>query len=325
MPMTSPARSAVPRRPRLLRASVAGGSLAAWQSTRPAPWPHPTTALLSLAGWRTIVAAVALAATMPNPTPANAEPLERLFGQASARSSVSIDHSGWDRLLKTYVITDPQGLNRVAYARFKREAHGELMAYITRLETTNVAQLDRNAQFAFWANLYNAKTIDIVLERYPVASIKDINLGGGRLASVQGGPWSAKVTKVSSRELSLDDIEHGIMRRIFRDPLVHYAVNCAAIGCPNLWAEAFVGERLDKQLDAAARSFVNSPRGVRVLDSHIQASSIYSWFQPDFGGSTEAVVRHLERYAEPELKAALRRAAGNSIAYSYDWRLNDVQ
>jgi Protein of unknown function, DUF547 len=100
-------------------------------------------------------------------------------------------------------------------------------------------------------------------------------------------------------------------------------VNCASIGCPNLKAEAFVGDRLDQQLDEAAREFINSRRGAHISDGRIQASSIYSWFQVDFGGSAEGVVGHLKSYAEPGLKQALRQASG--IDYSYDWRLNDVQ
>ena len=89
-------------------------------------------------------------------------------------------------------------------------------------------------------------------------------------------------------DLSLDDIEHGILRPIFRDPRVHYAVNCASIGCPNLRLDAFTGANLDKELDAGARDYINSPRGLAFPGGKTTASSIYKWFQEDFGGNQPA-------------------------------------
>lgn len=256
---------------------------------------------------------------------AKADEVIKTFSQSTKGSMVTIDHAPWDKLLKTYVKAGSDGLNRVAYARFKAEAHDTLKSYIAKLEAVDVARLDRAEQFAFWANLYNAKTIDIVLDKYPVASIKDINLGGGLIASIKGGPWDAKVVKISGRELSLNDIEHVILRGIFKDPRVHFAVNCASIGCPNLQMEAFVGARLEAQLDAAARAFVNSPRGVKTgPDGRVTVSSIYNWFQTDFGGSEQGVRTHLNQYATPELEAALSKT-NQSLDFAYDWRLNDLK
>ena len=273
-----------------------------------------------------LLVALGVASTTMWAGAALAEPVHKAFAQIAAGSAAKVDHAQWDRLLKTYVQVGADGINRVAYARFKAEAHDQLKGYIAQLEGVTVATLDRSEQFAFWANLYNAKTIEIVLQKYPVASIKDISLGGGLIASVKGGPWAAKVVKVSGQDLSLDDIEHGIMRRVFKDPRVHYAVNCAALGCPNLIPEAFVGERLEQQLDAAARAFINSSRGARNADGRIQASSIYNWFQSDFGGNAQGVVSHLQQYAEPELKQALEKSsAGGGLSYEYDWRLNDAK
>jgi len=245
------------------------------------------------------------------------------FIRHAAGSPSTVDHSAWDKLLKTYVVVGADGLNRVRYAQFKAAGHDQLKQYIARLETVDVTALDRPEQFAFWANLYNAKTVDIVLEKYPVASIKDISLGGGIVAAIKGGPWKAKVTSVSGQQLSLDDIEHGILRPVFKDPRVHYAVNCASIGCPNLLDEAFVGARLEIQLEAAARKYINSPRGVLVEPGKLTASSIYSWFQADFGGNEQGVIKHLVKYAEPALKKRLESNTGG-LSYDYDWRLNDA-
>src|SRR3990172_522751 len=246
-----------------------------------------------------------------------------LFRAPESGSTQTVDHSAWDRLLKAYVKADPSGLNRVDYAAFKAGGHGELKAYVRHLEKVDPRGLDKAEQFAFLANLYNAKTIDIVLDKYPVKSIKDISLGGGLVATFTGGPWKAKVLTLQGVELSLDDIEHTILRPIFKDPRVHYAVNCASTGCPNLGTEAFTGAKLNEQLDAAARAYVNHPRGVDVRSDGLVASSIYSWFADDFGGTEEAVLSHLKKYAEPELRARLAGSA-SITDYAYDWSLNDI-
>jgi len=254
---------------------------------------------------------------------ARAEGPGDLFANSAKGSTAVVDHTPWNTLLKTYVKQGPDGLNRVDYAAFKAGGHNSLKAYVGQLERVDPRGLDRAEQFAFLANLYNAKTIDIVLDKYPVKSIKDISLGGGLVATITGGPWKAKVLTLQGVELSLDDIEHTILRPMFKDPRVHYAVNCASIGCPNLGTEAFTGTKLNEQLDTAARAYINHPRGVDVRSDGLIASSIYDWFADDFGGTEEAILAHLKQYAEPGLKEKLEGVS--SIAdYAYDWGLNDV-
>lgn len=257
------------------------------------------------------------------PAAGAAEPAE-LFRKAALGSPAMVDHSIWDRLLKQHVKAGADGINRVDYAAFKASGHSQLKQYIRALEGIDPATLDRPEQFAMLANLYNAETVDIVLDHYPVASIKDISLGGSLLAAFTGGPWKAKVLRLKGVELSLDDIEHGILRPVFKDSRVHYAVNCASIGCPNLQREAFTGAKLNQQLDAAARAYINHPRGASVVEGRLIVSSIYNWFKSDFGGSDDGVIRHLKAYAAPSLLAQL-----NSIKeisdYAYDWHLNDAK
>jgi uncharacterized protein DUF547 len=239
-----------------------------------------------------------------------------------AAAAESVDHSAWNSLLKTYVKPGADGLNRVDYVAFKKNGHAALKAYLTGLQSVDPNGLAPAEQFAFYVNLYNAKTIDIVLDHYPVKSIKDISLGGRLLASLTGGPWKAKVVKINGSELSLDDIEHGILRAQFKDPRVHYAVNCASVGCPNLSTEAYTGAKLNAQLDASARSYVNSPRGFRFDGQALVASSIYKWFKDDFGGNDQGILRHALKYAEPDLGAKLKTAQSIS-RFEYDWTLND--
>lgn len=250
-----------------------------------------------------------------------AEPAD-LFRSATSGSKLSVDHSTFDHLLETYVKPGADGLNRVDYAAFKSGGHAELKQYIEQLETVDPQALNKSEQFAFLANLYNAKTIDIVLDAYPVRSIKDISLGGGLFATFTGGPWKAKALRVKGVEFSLDDIEHGVLRSLFKDPRVHYSVNCASIGCPNLQTRAFTGAKLDAQLDAAAKAYVNHPRAVNVAQGKLVVSSIYEWFKADFGGNDQGVLAHLRKYAAPELKAKLE-AAKTIGDHRYDWSLND--
>jgi hypothetical protein len=229
------------------------------------------------------------------------------------------DHSGWTKLLARFLRPRPDGVMGVAYGRWKAEAREPLTAYIAMLSGVPVTWLARRDQFAFWANLYNARTIALVLERYPLASIREINLGGSLFGS---GPWRAKLVRVEGVDLSLDDIEHEILRKLWRDPRVHYAVNCASIGCPDLPREAFTGANLEAMLERAARAYVNHPRGVSVVGDAVTASRIYSWFAADFGDQA-ALFSHWRRYAAGPQAQALAQAS-RIAGYDYDWRLNTV-
>ena len=126
---------------------------------------------------------------------------------------------------------------------------------------------------------------------------------------------------VNGRDLSLDNIEHDIMRETFDPTLVHYAVNCASIGCPDLRAEPWRAENLQADLEAAARAYINHPRGVSVDEDGLVVSKIYRWYQEDFGGSEAGVIEHLIRFAEPGLADRIR-ANRNIGGYEYDWSLN---
>lgn len=251
------------------------------------------------------------------------------FAKFTKGASVKADHSAWDKLLKAYIKPDGTGINRVDYAGFKANGHAALKAYVKALQAIDPTKFDRNEQFAYWANLYNAKTIDVVLDAYPVQSIRKISINEGvfgffKKAAGLAGPWKAKILTVNGEKLSLDNIEHDIMRKNFKDPRVHYSVNCASMGCPNLNSTAFTGENLDAELDKGARAFVNHPRGIEVkADGTIVASSIYTWFQGDFGGTPAGVLNHVRKYASPDLKAKLD-GKSQIASYQYNWDLNDV-
>ena len=233
-------------------------------------------------------------------------------------SQQRVDHSAWDRLLKRYVVQGDTGVNLVRYSQVSHQDKAKLDGYLQRLQQVEVRSLRRGEQLAYWINLYNALTVQLVLEHYPVDSIKDIDISPG-LFSV--GPWDKKLVNVEGKKLSLNDIEHRILRPIWEDPRIHYAVNCASLGCPNLQREAFTAENAEELMEKGAREYINHPRGAELIDSELVASSIYDWFQEDFGGTEAGVIDHLMGYASQELLSRLREARGID-EYRYDWSLN---
>ena len=230
-----------------------------------------------------------------------------------------VEHGFWDGFLKKYVVTDdPSGIHRVRYAAVAPEDRKALEGYLRELERVEVTRLERSVQKAYWINLYNALTVKIVLEHFPVESIRDINISPGLFSR---GPWGAKLLTIQGQGVSLDDIEHRILRPLWKDSRVHYAVNCASLGCPNLRPEAFTPENTEALLEKGAREYVNHPRGVRLGGDRLHLSSIYSWFRADFGDSWEGVLLHLRKYADPDLRKGLTDFKG-SVDYGYDWRIN---
>ena len=192
--------------------------------------------------------------------------------------------------------------------------------YLLQLTRLSISRYNRHEQLAYWINLYNALTIAVVLEHYPVKSILDISISPGLF---KVGPWDKKLIEVEGEMLSLNDIEHRILRPIWSDPRVHYAVNCASIGCPNLRPRAFTAEDLDDTLDRAARDYINSDRGVVYQDGDLYVSSIFDWFQEDFGDNDQEVIQHLRQFADPTLEARLAKTARIRDDF-YNWELNDL-
>lgn len=232
-----------------------------------------------------------------------------------------------DALLGRYLVAGQDGVARVRYAAWKANAadRAALDAWLTAAQAERPSAMARNEAYAFWANLYNAATLKVILDHHPVRSIRDIRSTGVPFDVRQfNGPWRTRLVTIEGRRMSLDDIEHETMRPTFRDPRVHYAVNCASIGCPNLRPRAWCAATLEAELDDAARAFVNHPRGASFRpDGGLRVSSIYRWFREDFGGSDEGVIAHLRRYANADL--APRLASATRIAEdAYDWSLNDA-
>jgi len=237
-----------------------------------------------------------------------------------AASTARVDHGAWDGFLSRNLVPGPDGSTRLAYARVSPSDRALLDEYLKALTATPISRHARDTQLAYWINLYNALTVQVVLDHYPVASIRDIKLDSGLFSS---GPWDKKLVEIEGEEISLNDIEHRIIRPVWRDPRVHYALNCASIGCPSLSPKAFTSEDLDARLTQAATAFVNSPLGVQVADGQITVSRIYDWFHEDFGVGDAAVFEHILKFAMPELREMMQ-SIGKINNVAYDWKLNDA-
>ncbi|MDZ7629767.1 MAG: DUF547 domain-containing protein [Gemmatimonadaceae bacterium] len=251
----------------------------------------------------TTSAALALAVSMPHDT---------LDAQV-------VDHGAFDRLLQTHVVN---GL--VNYDAFK--ASPEFSGYLRLLAATNPAPLPRAEQLAFWINAYNAYTIQLINVKGERESIRNVNKSLGFLKFK--GPWSEAFAVVGGKTYTLDDIEQRIIRPTFREPRIHFALVCAAIGCPPLRSEAYTGARLEAQLHDQAVIFLTrspSKNRVDVGNRTVYRSQVFSFsdYMNDFGGSESAVGRFIARYypAGPE-KALLESGEFSVVKTAYDWSLN---
>lgn len=222
-------------------------------------------------------------------------------------------HHKYDLLLQKYVKN-----GRVDYAAFHRSKQdvAALGAYIETLEKTNPDKLTKNDALAYWINLYNAVTLRLILDNYPVDSIKDI---GGLFSS----PWKKKLVQVNGRTLTLNQIENEIIRPKFKDARIHFALNCASIGCPPLASHAYLGNSIDKQLDAAS-SYALSRENWFKLTNSIEVSKIFDWYAQDFIDYAGSVRHYIARY-RPELKSVLLDETKSLAFKSYNWKLNKTK
>lgn len=247
---------------------------------------------------------------------------DNIWNKYDSANTAKIDHSAWQEVLDAYLITDhPSGVHLFDYRALQANTadRQRLNGYLDYLQELDPRQYVRDVQMAYWINLYNAVTVRVVVDAYPVESILQIHKG----ETPDTGPWKEVHAMVAGNPLTLDNIEHDILRPIWQDNRIHYAVNCAAMGCPNLASDAFSADNLERLLDQGAKEFVNHLRGVEFLDEAFGVtSSIYFWYIEDFGNSESGILEHLRRYAEGDLAEQLEDFEG-SLDHEYDWSLNE--
>ncbi|PCJ18144.1 MAG: Ser/Thr protein kinase [Gammaproteobacteria bacterium] len=233
------------------------------------------------------------------------------------KNTATIDHSLWQSILSKYIVSPHKsGVNRFDYGRVSDQDKSTLTLYLNTQTALNPRKYSRAEQKAYWINLYNALTVNLIIQAYPAESITKL---GESFFSF--GPWDDVITEVQGQELTLNNIEHGILRPIYKDNRIHYAVNCASYGCPNLSQTAYTAENTNALLNTGAHAYVNHQRGVHFNDEQLVVSSIFHWYKVDFGDSNETLLMHLSRHAEPELAKRLDNYQGE-VEHIYDWSLN---
>lgn len=244
------------------------------------------------------------------------------WDQSNESTKQVIDHGQWQLLLDRYLIVgvDATAVNYFNYKSVRPSDKEILSRYLTTLQAIDPLNYTKAQQQAYWINLYNALTVKLILDNYPVKSITKL---GNKFFSF--GPWDDNAARINGKDLTLNDIEHKILRPIWRDPRIHYAVNCASYGCPNLSAQTFTAANTEQQLEAGAYAYINHPRGVTIAGEDIVISSIYKWYSEDFGDDKNMLLTHLKQYAKPELNRMLNlfQQGDGDIDYEYDWRLNE--
>lgn len=233
-------------------------------------------------------------------------------GEAPSKKDSKVSsHEQWSTLLKKHV--DKEGY--VDYLGFQADS-ARLNAYLEEL-TTNPPDENKwteEEQLAYWINTYNAFTILLILDYYPLKSIKDI--GSAIQIPFINSPWDIKFIEINGTKLDLNNIEHSILRKKFNEPRIHFAINCASFSCPKLLQEAYVADKLDDQLEAQAINFINDSNRNAISVSHAKVSKIFSWFKGDFT-KNGSLTNFLNKYSKSKI--------GEDIKIThmvYDWTLN---
>ncbi len=224
-----------------------------------------------------------------------------LFVSLNLFSQTAPSHAGLDSLLQKYV----SEMGKVNYKGLKANKKA-LDAYCQTLTDNPVQESwSRAEKLAYWINAYNAFTLRLVVENYPLKSI--MNLDGGKT-------WDVKRIQLGDKKYSLNQIENDIIRPQFKDPRIHFAVNCAAKSCPPLWNRAYTAENLDSALEARAKAFINDPKFNAISASKASVSKIFEWYAADFGD----LKKYLNKYAATQLKSDA------AVTFKeYDWGLNE--
>lgn len=226
--------------------------------------------------------------------------------------SMAVDHSSWDRLLKKYV--NEKGL--VNYKGFKKD-EGELKKYLNLLsKNPPTAKWDKHEQMAFWINAYNAYTVQLILDYYPLKSIKGI--GSSIKIPFVNTPWDIKFITIGDEKYDLNNIEHTILRKKYDDPRIHFALVCAAMSCPRLRNEAYEPDRLIAQLEDNARDFLNNPTKNAITARQASLSKYFDWYKMDWNDNGKSVEYWVNQYANIKISKDTR------ISYlEYNWALNE--
>ncbi len=227
-------------------------------------------------------------------------------------SGLRPNHDSWQQILDAYLIIDhPTGVNHFNYDQVNGPDQQKLIDYLSYLQELDPRQLTKQRQKAYWINLYNATLVAFIVTAKPTDSIRGLN---------RGNFWDLERFSIAGQTLSFNDIEHGILRPLFQDERVHFALFRGSLGSANLADKTYRGDTIDEDLDLAARGFVTHPRAVSVNNNVLRLSRIFKWKKEDFGDSREELKLYLRKYLDPETADKVDRTT--RVRYQFDWSLN---
>lgn len=252
-------------------------------------------------------------------TPVEANSI-KFWNDSEADSRINVNHDPWQSLLTKYVNeSHPSGINRFDYAAVTEVDLQRLVDYLDYLQKLEPRQLNKAEQLAFWVNLYNAKVVELVIQSYqggdPVSSVRQLRSG-----VFTPGPWKRESLKIVFQDMSLDDIEHGILRPHFGDFRIHYVLNNASLGCPNLPKIALDGENNEALLSEAEQGYLKHSRALRIEDDELVLSTLFDWYSSDFADSKQGLFDYLKAKVAPDLAAGIN--VDVKTRFEYDWALN---
>jgi hypothetical protein len=236
------------------------------------------------------------------------EPMQKT--EVNQTESVLLDHSLWDELTKAHV-------NENGYPNYKGfiQDSSKFNTYLNQLTSNHPKESwSSNERKAFWINAYNAFTVKLIVDNYPVETIKDL---GGGIYRVNT-PWDIKFIQIKDKTYHLNDLEHNILRKEWSDPRIHAAVNCASISCPKLMKGAYLAEQLDEQLDRQMKAFIHDATKNIIGEKEVRLSKLFKWFSGDFKVEHSSVIDYINSYSDVKIKKSAR------VEYfDYDWGLNE--
>ncbi len=218
------------------------------------------------------------------------------------KAQQNLDHAIWDQLL----VTNVSDTGNVNYKGFIKNSD-QLSKYFKYLSVnTPKKNWSKEETLAYWINVYNAYTVKLIMDNYPIKSIKDIK-----------DPWGKAFFKINGKPYSLNTVEHKILRKL-NDPRIHFAINCASYSCPTLWNRAYTANNINKALETQTKKFINDPSKNRITEEDAKISKIFSWFRKDFKINEKGVYDFINQYAVVKIDAQRKKGYKN-----YNWSLNE--
>ena len=239
--------------------------------------------------------------------------VDSFWDDSEPSSELRLNHSPWQYFLDEYLESaHPSGINRVKYNAVTKEDKAKLNEYLAYIGQFDPRQLAKDEQKAMWLNLYNALAVSLVLDDPSVSSIRQVR----RVSS----PWKSPLIEITMQEISLDTIEHKILRPIWNDPRVLFGLNCASLGSGSLPAKVYTGDNVDNLLEQVTREFLGSPAGVTFNGNRAVVSSLFRWYRDDFVGGVTGIKRFIAKHSTPEMAARINKT--RRLSYQYEWALN---